>query len=81
MSEQRCLYCQGQLEQQLVTRVQEYQGRWVVIENLPALVCRQCGARFYTPQAHDLVVELVSGSTRPTRTEIVDVFDAAQATR
>lgn len=79
MSDQRCMYCQGKLQPQHVTRVQEYQGRWVVVENLPALVCEQCGERFYTPEAHDLVVALLSGQAEPVRTETVAVYDAANA--
>ncbi|MHA1574052.1 MAG: YgiT-type zinc finger protein [Alphaproteobacteria bacterium] len=78
MSEQRCLYCQGELELQQVTRAQEVEGRWIVIENLPALVCRQCGERFYTPDAHDLVVALTRGLDKPTRTEVVEVYDATR---
>ncbi len=78
MNEQRCLMCQGELEAQRVTRIQEYQGRWIVIENLPALVCRQCGERYYMPDIHDLVVRLIQSHTEPVRTETVAVYDAAQ---
>jgi len=78
MSEQRCMVCRGALEQRLVTRAQEYEGRWIVIENLPALVCQQCGERYYTPDAHDLVVALLQGQARPVRTEVIDVYDAAR---
>jgi YgiT-type zinc finger domain-containing protein len=77
LSEQKCLYCQGHLIPQTVTRIQEYQGRWIVIENLPTLVCSQCGEVFYTPQAHDLVVRLITGQDAPVRTETVPVYDAA----
>lgn len=79
MSEQRCMYCQGHLELRRVTRVQHYQGRWVVIENLPALVCQQCGERYYTPEVHDLVVALASGASAPARVEMLEVYDAADA--
>ncbi len=79
VSEQRCLYCRGKLQLQRVTRAQEYQGRWIVIENLPALVCRQCGERFYTPEAHDLVVTLLTRHALPTRTEEIAVYDAQDA--
>ena len=81
MSEQRCHYCGGHLKEERVTRPQRYQGRWVVIENLPALVCQQCGERFYTPETHDLVLSLVSKSEQPTRREQIDVYDAASALR
>jgi HTH-type transcriptional regulator/antitoxin MqsA len=76
MSEQRCLYCGGHLQERRVTRVQQFQGRWVVIENLPALVCQQCGERFYTPEAHDWVLSLVKDGGKPARHERIDVYDA-----
>ena len=72
-----CMYCKGDLEERLVARVQEYQGQWYLIENLPALVCGQCGETFYTPQAHDRVVDLITGKFSPVRTEILAVLDAS----
>ena len=79
MNEQRCMYCMGHLELRLVNRLQLYQDHWVIIENLPALVCTQCGERYYTPQTHDLVVELITGKAQPERTEIVNIYDAAHS--
>jgi YgiT-type zinc finger domain-containing protein len=79
MNPNRCLYCEGHLEPQLVTRLEEVDGKWVVIENLPALVCNQCGERFYTPEAHDRVVRLISGQEKPSRLTEVPVFDARGA--
>ena len=57
----KCRICGGELEERRVTRVQEYEGRWYLIENLPALVCRQCGETYFTPEAHDRVVALIHG--------------------
>ena len=74
-----CLYCKGQLEEQRVSRVQEYKGRWFLIENLPALVCKQCGETFFTPQVHSLVLRLVREGTDPVRVETLDVLDAGKA--
>jgi YgiT-type zinc finger domain-containing protein len=68
--------CGGELEAQRVTRLQRYEGHWVLIENVPVLVCRQCGEIYYTPQAHDRVVDLISGGSQPVRTESIPVFDA-----
>lgn len=76
---QECLYCKGDLEEQLVSRVQEYKGRWYLIENLPALVCTQCGERFYTPDAHSLVLKLVRAGENPIRFEQMPVMDASEA--
>ena len=74
-----CLYCKGKLEEERVSRVQEYQGRWYLIENLTALVCRDCGATFYTPQAHSLVLKLVREGANRVRVEQLDVLDASKA--
>ncbi len=72
-----CLFCKGELEEKLVTRVQQYQGKYYVLENLPALVCKQCGERFFRPEVHDYVIELITSQKPPTRTETVAVYDAA----
>lgn len=74
-----CLVCKGKLERKLISRVQEYQGQWYLIENLPALVCRQCGETYYTAEAHDRVLELVKAGVRPVRTEKLSVLDASAA--
>lgn len=79
MDSQVCMYCGGQLEEQHVTRFQKYKDKWVLIENVPALVCSQCGEQFFTPTAHDLVVDLISGTSKPVRTETVAVYDAELA--
>jgi YgiT-type zinc finger domain-containing protein len=80
MSEQRCRGSQGELELRRVSRAQEYEERRVVIENLPALVCRQCGERFFTPDVPDRVVSLAQGRIDPTRTAIIEIYDAARIT-
>jgi YgiT-type zinc finger domain-containing protein len=70
------MYCQGHLTLQRVNRLQPYEDRWVIIENLPAWVCVQCGERYFTPQVHDLVVDLIRGQAPPGRRAVVDIYDA-----
>jgi YgiT-type zinc finger domain-containing protein len=74
-----CLYCKGHLEERLVSRLQEYQGQWYLIENLPALVCNQCHESYFTPAVHDLVLNIVQGRIQAIREETVQVFDASKA--
>lgn len=74
-----CMYCKGKLQEKLVSRVQEYKGHWYLIENLPALVCDQCGEIFYTPEAHSLVLKLVREGKTPARVEQMSVMDASKA--
>ena len=80
MTEQKCLYCQGRLALRRGNRLQPYGNRWILIENLPAWVCTQCGERYYTPQVHDYVVNLLRCNSSPQRTEVVKVYDAIQVT-
>ncbi|MBN1311717.1 MAG: YgiT-type zinc finger protein [Anaerolineae bacterium] len=74
-----CLVCKSKLKEMRISRVQEYNGQWFLIENLPALVCRQCGEIYYTPETHDLVLELVRAGKQPIRTETLSVLDASAA--
>lgn len=78
MNEQTCHLCNGHLQPQKITRLERFEGNWVLVENVPALVCEQCGETYYTPQAHDLVLDAVT-SKKPTRTEQVKVYDAESA--
>lgn len=71
-----CRICKGELASRNVTRLQEYEGQWYIIENLPALVCQQCGEIYYTPAAHDRVIDLITGGAKPVRVEQVAVLDA-----
>ena len=76
---QECHYCRGKLKPKPVTRAQEYEGRWYGIENLPALVCEQCGETYFTPAAHDRVVALITSGEPPVRVENIQIYDAALA--
>lgn len=73
---ERCMYCGGTLVEREVSRMQEYEGHWYLIEHVPALVCEQCGEIYYTMDAHDLVYDLVSNPTKPVRLMQVEVLDA-----
>lgn len=74
----KCMYCGGVLEEQQVSRIQQFHGQWYLIENVPALVCKQCGETFYSPDAHDLVLRLVREAAAPVRLETLTVLDAAR---
>lgn len=78
--ETKCDWCRGELQFQRVSRLQEYYGQWYKIENLPAMVCEQCGETYFTPQAHDKVLSIVQSGILPKRTELLQVFDAQEST-
>jgi len=81
MKKNDCLYCKGQLEEKLVTRVQQFQGHWYLIENLPAFVCQQCGETFYSPETHDRVLDIIQSAEQPDREETLRVYNAEKASQ
>jgi YgiT-type zinc finger domain-containing protein len=47
--EKPCAYCESELglEAKLVTVHRRWQGQYFIFENVPALVCRHCGNRYF----------------------------------
>lgn len=42
-----CSFCGGEVEEDVVSVVRMRQGKLVMLEGVPAGVCRQCGERYY----------------------------------
>lgn len=72
----KCIRCRGTLFGGKVSRMQEFEGHWYLIENVPALVCQQCGETYYSMEANEMVLRLVSDPSSPVRMEQVAVLDA-----
>lgn len=47
MENERCEFCDGELEQKRVLARFRFQGETIYIENEPAWVCQQCGEQYY----------------------------------
>ena len=74
----KCPLCGGELEKKTITHPQEYKGRIIFLENVPAEVCRQCGEVLLRPDVLERVQELVRSETAPKRTARVPVYDLAE---
>jgi len=75
----RCPFCGGDLEERAIRYPQEYEGRIVILANVPAQVCRQCGEVFLEPDVIERVQRLVWESPPPRQTLEVPVYDLAEA--
>lgn len=73
-----CPNCRGKLVKKNIRFVEEINGRIIVVDNLPALVCEQCGEKFFTPDVLDYIIELTKGQHDAVRTETVSVYDAVE---
>ena len=75
----RCPVCGGELKEATITHPQEYEGKIIILENLPAEVCSQCGDVFLHPGVLQRGQEMVWSNVTPKRTACVPVFDLAEA--
>jgi YgiT-type zinc finger domain-containing protein len=70
-----CNVCHGKLEHALTTYTQHYKGRLIVVENVPAWICEQCGETYYDPDIVDRLQTLIWSEAAPTRIIETPVYD------
>lgn len=70
-----CFYCKGNLEKRLVRHIHERDGTVVLIENVPALVCTQCGERAFAPEVVEKIRQTVWQDLEPNGTVMAELYD------
>lgn len=70
-----CGLCHGKLKPTLMTYTQWYEGRLIVIERVPALVCEQCGEVYYAPDIVERIQTLIWSDAEPVRTIETPVYE------
>jgi len=63
--------------EQKVTYALEYEGRFVIVENVPARVCAKTGERFFAPETVERLQRLVWEQRAPVRMLETPVFEYA----
>ena len=74
----KCNFCKGEIEERLIRYVQDFQGRVVIIENVPAEVCTQCGEQLLRPDVAEKLQQIVWGEVPRAGTVEVDAYDFAK---
>ncbi len=59
---------------ELVSEVFNLEGRRVLVENIPALVCEHCGEAAFSRETTELIRQMVHGAGHPVKTVSMDVF-------
>ena len=62
---------------ELVSEVFNLEGRRVLVESIPALVCEHCGEAAFSPDTTERIRRMVHGASRPVETVPMDVFAMA----
>jgi YgiT-type zinc finger domain-containing protein len=66
---------QETFEEQKVTYVLEQQGKVIIIEHVPARVCRETGERLFAPETVERLQQIVWEQRNPTRIVETPVFE------
>ena len=62
-------------EAQKVTYVLEQQGKVLIIEHVPARVCKETGERLFAPETVERLQQIVWEQRKPTRIVETPVFE------
>lgn len=68
-----CEYCGGEIVEKQVTLHRKVKGQYILIENVPAGVCKLCGTRYFTANVLK-TIEGVGGRQPATREIVVPVY-------
>ncbi len=72
-----CSFCGGPVQEELVTVVRLHKGRIIVIEDVPAGVCQQCGERYYRGPVVEDIEQLMNEPCPSAREVTVPVMKFA----
>ena len=74
----KCVFCGGEPENKLVTFSYDENGKFLLVEHVPAEVCTRCGERTYSPEVTDQLLKFAKMKLSPMKTIQVPVFDFAE---
>ena len=60
-----------------VSEVFNLEGRRVLVENIPSLVCAHCGEAAFSRETTELIRQMLHGAGHPVKTVPLDVFAMA----
>ncbi|OIO72676.1 MAG: hypothetical protein AUJ85_09670 [Elusimicrobia bacterium CG1_02_37_114] len=73
----KCDLCGGKVIEKKVSYILFYEGHWVIVENVPASVCQQCGERLFAPKVVEELQNTIWSKQSPVKKIETPVFDLA----
>ena len=71
----KCDLCGGKVEKKLVGYTLFYEGHWIIVENVPAKVCRQCGEKLFDPKVVERLQRIIWNKQMPQKKIKTPVFN------
>ena len=69
-----CEYCQGSIVEKQVDLPRKNGSGFIIVENVPAGVCVECGTRYYAAEVLKSVEKAASGQVEAKRELVVPVY-------
>lgn len=74
----KCPRCKSEaLVAQTIQYSQEFEGKFYIIEQVPAYVCEQCGETILSETTAEKIQNLIWSGVEPQRTRSVPVYEMA----
>lgn len=71
----KCLICQGKMEEKQITHDIRVGDQLIVLKNVPALVCKQCGEILLKPETVDKIITIAKSKVKTTKKVVVPVVE------
>ena len=72
--DETCEYCGGKIREKIIDLPKKVENKYVLVENVPAGVCTECGSKFYTANVLKTIEETVHGRTKAKKEFSMPVF-------
>ena len=73
-----CNVCRSaEAKRESVTQIFDVNGKPVLVENIPALVCTRCGDATFDIEVGERIRKMIHGNSKPTKSVELDVFEYA----
>ena len=71
---ERCEYCSGPIVEKIVDLPRKIGEKYVLIENVPAGVCKSCGTRYYSANVLKNIEMITQGRRKAEREVSMAVY-------
>ena len=69
-----CEHCGGPIIERHVSLHRKVKGKYVLLEHVPAGVCKQCGTRYFAANVLKIIEESVRGRRPAKRKVVVPIY-------
>jgi len=74
----KCYFCKGKVTEQKINVDFRWGEELLVIENVPAEVCQQCGEKYFEAEVYKQMERLAKSKAKPLRHLSIDVIQFEQ---